>query len=563
MKIFPYRKNLACRTRFAHTPQKSPAQFRRLTTLCLFLALSGIACLSAHAQKGTTKAASQKLPAPDKIVADYLKAIGGKKHVASLNDAAYVWSVQLGGQTAGNARTHLRAPASTRTDIILDTRETNAGANARTAWVREADGILHTLTDAEASAAKLRSTLDASRLADFKKQKILARTVGVEQADNQSAYVIEFSTRDGARLRYMFSASSKLLLQVTDDARRIITHFADYHAENEVLEPHRIEIDKARVEHLTLILQSVRYNTGLSDALFEPPGDGALNVPALLREVEKNQRVADQRVNEYSFIRKETQRKVNDKGEVTKETVTVHEVFPVVGWGVVEKLISENGVPLSSERAAKEEKRVGEELERALRELPKLEEKRKHRREERAAKRKEKGNADEVEDAGGDDNNITISDFLRVCELIAPRRERLRERETIVFDFRPRANYHTRNRAEAIIAKLNGVVWINPEDKQVMRLEARFAEGFKMGGGLLASIKPGSAFVFEQTRLPDGVWLPRFAQINAAAKIFLFAGFDLNATREYSDYKRFSAKTGDVVIEAPKNESAKPPHPQR
>jgi hypothetical protein len=91
-------------------------------------------------------------------------------------------------------------------------------------------------------------------------------------------------------------------------------------------------------------------------------------------------------------------------------------------------------------------------------------------------------------------------------------------------------------------------------DKQVMRLEARLSEGFKIGGGLLASVRSGSAVALEQTRLEDGVWLPRFSQINASAKIFLFAGFRLDATREYSNYKRFSTNVGEATVDQPKEQ---------
>ena len=50
----------------------------------------------------------------------------------------------------------------------------------------------------------------------------------------------------------------------------------------------------------------------------------------------------------------------------------------------------------------------------------------------------------------------------------------------------------------------------------------------------------------------DGVWLPRFAQVNASARVLLFAGMSINQTEEYSDYKRFSAKTGEEKLDAPK-----------
>jgi hypothetical protein len=85
----------------------------------------------------------------------------------------------------------------------------------------------------------------------------------------------------------------------------------------------------------------------------------------------------------------------------------------------------------------------------------------------------------------------------------------------------------------------------------VVRLEARLAESYKVGGGLFVSVRPGSAVVIEQTRLADGVWLPRYSQINAAAKVFLFAGFHIDATREYSNYKRFSTDVGDATIDKP------------
>jgi hypothetical protein len=64
-------------------------------------------------------------------------------------------------------------------------------------------------------------------------------------------------------------------------------------------------------------------------------------------------------------------------------------------------------------------------------------------------------------------------------------------------------------------------------------------------------VRPGSAVVLEQTRLADGVWLPRFEQINASAKIFLFAGFRIDAIREYSNYRRFSTNVGDAKVEPP------------
>jgi len=281
----------------------------------------------------------------------------------------------------------------------------------------------------------------------------------------------------------------------------------------------------------------VGYDTGIDDRIFDPPAATEnLDVAALWREVIANQDEIDNRVAEYAFRQTETDREINDKGVLKKETVKVYEVYPLPNREPVQKLISENGVPLSAEKAAKEDKRVQEEFEKAEREKEKDEKKVAQRRAEREKKKAE---------------GAEISPFLKVCDFVSPRREVLEGRETIVFDFRPREGFKPKTREESLIAKLVGVVWIDPVDKQVIRLEARLAEGFKMAGGLLVSLKPGAALVIEQTRMAQGVWLPKFAQINLSVKVLLFSGGDYNKTIEWSEYRHFAGDVKDYKVDAP------------
>jgi hypothetical protein len=369
-----------------------------------------------------------------------------------------------------------------------------------------------------------------------------------------AAYVVEFSLRSGARLRYLFSQTSKLLIGIEDDARKTTTRFEDYRPQGKILEPHRVRLNTGDTGELTFLLQRASYNTGIAEASFDPPRAAeALDVAALLREVSRNQDELEKRFDEYSFMRKETDREINGKGELKKETVKVYEVFPIAHREPVRKLISENGIALSGERAAKEQKRVEEEFAKAERDKDKDAQREQQRRAEREKKRAERNK--EGKD-GDDDDDVDVSAFLRVCEFVSPRRERFRDRDAIVFDFRPRPGFKSGNRQEDLISKLVGVVWIDPADKQVMRLEARLAEGFKMGGGLLVNLRPGAAFVIEQTRMLEGVWLPRLAQINLSVKVLLFGGGDFNQTIEWSDYKHFSGDVGDYKIDAPKTEAA-------
>jgi len=516
--------------------------------------LTALACGNAQsADAQTTRSGTARLPSAEKIVDGYLKAIGGKKRIAGLRDATYEWEVRLKDQVMGIGQTQSKFPASTRVDLTFGNGHIISAANPRSAWTQGLDGKLHTLTDAEAAAARLQAALDASHLLDIKKRNVLARTVSQRSVLNEPLYEVEFSLRSGARLRYLFNANTKLLAAIEDTARKTTTRFEDYRPEgNNILEPHRVNIDSG-TGSLTFLLQRVNYNAGIDDTSFDPPRAAeSVDVVALLREVSTNQDKLEQRFTEYSFVQKQTEREISGKGEVKKETTKVYEVFPIPNREPVMKLISENGVELTGERAAKEQKRVEEEFAKAERDKEKDALEVQKRKAEREKKRTAKAQKD------GDDDDVEISQFLKIHEFVSPRRERFRDRDAVVFDFRPRPGFKPGSRQEDLISKLVGVVWIDPVDKQVMRLEARLAEGFKMAGGLLVNLRPGAAFVMEQTRMNEGVWLPRLAQINLSVKVLLFGGGDFNQTFEWSDYKHFSGDVGDYKLDVPKTDPDKP-----
>src|SRR5215210_5665907 len=71
-----------------------------LTSILLVLVCAGGATLYAQ-KKGVAR--PQKLPSPDKVIGDYLKATGGKKRVAAIRDATYEWAIQLKNQPTGQA----------------------------------------------------------------------------------------------------------------------------------------------------------------------------------------------------------------------------------------------------------------------------------------------------------------------------------------------------------------------------------------------------------------------------------------------------------------------------
>lgn len=507
-----------------------------------------IICLACGYDSAFSQTAPRKLPSAEKVIDNYLKAIGGKKTVTAIRDATYDFSINLNGQPFGTARVQTKTPGSERWEMTFGNGQITSATNSGSAWERGLGGQMRTLTGAEAAAAKLRGILNASHLVNIKKNNVLARVTSVGDLGSEPAYIVEFSTRSGARLQYYFSIKSGLITKITDDVRKSRIFFEDYKRSKTILEPHKIRMNLDSGE-MSLHLQTVAYDTGVAGGIFDPPpASETLDVVSLLRAVGRNQDELEQRVSEYAFRQKETDRAIDSKGVIKKETVKVYEVFPIPNREAVLKLISENGVELTGERAAREEKRVLEELEKAEREREKDQREAERKKAELAKKRE----TSKQEDDPG------ISQFLRACEFVSPRREQFNGRDAIVFDFRPRPGFRPSNRSESLIAKLVGVVWIDPIDKQVMRLEARLAEGFKIAGGLLVSLRPGAALVMEQTRMNEGLWLPRYAQVNLSVKILLFGGGDLNKTLEWSDYRHFSGDVKDYKMDSPKTDEKKP-----
>jgi len=102
-----------------------------------------------------------------------------------------------------------------------------------------------------------------------------------------------------------------------------------------------------------------------------------------------------------------------------------------------------------------------------------------------------------------------------------------------------------------------GVIWVDEQARDVVRLEARFSDNFKIGGGILASLSKGSNFVFEQTLVNNEVWLPSYAEAHASARL-VFLKVKANQIDRFSDYKKFSseAKLGGST---PVPETPKPP----
>ena len=522
--------------------------YRLKAAIILFAFIAWGASVSAPAQ-------TAKLPSAEGIVGDYQKAAGGKKRLTAIKSAVYDWKITRRAANLPNdaekARTSLQSPTFFRFDLIGDGSAATA-TNGNTVWRRDAAGKLQTLTDAESKAYRLQAILAATRLADLKKQRIAARFAGTQITGGETVNVVEFAARNGASVRYFFSRKTGLPIKIENSALRYSACFSDYRIENGILEPHRVtepcsEPDK-NPDYSIFELQKVSYNSSFNAAIFDPPPTlENFDLAALVEELRKNEIALQERVSEYSFVQTETERVYDGKGAVKKEIRKTFEVFPTRDGKRVLKLTSENGVPLAGGKLIREEQRVVKELERSEAEYARKQEK------SGAGQKAEPERRGNVNPSEGGLERQAILTILRVSEVYSPRFESFRDREAIVFNFRPRPGYKPSGFFDAVFSKLAGTVWIDAAEKQIVRAETRIVENVKLGGGLLATFRKDSAIVFERARFGE-VWLPKSFQANASAKFLLVGGFDALSEIEYGEYNRYTTEVKDYKL----NETGKP-----
>ncbi len=489
--------------------------FRALPFLLLLFFVSPVAAQTKPAKPPKTLSAND-------ILKKYVRALGDEKTVKTAVTTSFTGTAAEGGRFTLD----LQAPNRARLEILFDADRRAFASNGSSAWQATTRDSAATLVDDAARVQKLMAALLAERKFDLKKQAVNARSLPFAQIDGKTCYAVEFQSRQRATARMYFDAVTFLPVRLEggagEDLRRF--DFADFRPVDGIREPFRIQFQSGSGAPVALAVERVSHAPGLAENHFDVPATAAAEVDltALFSRIGVNQKKLDERVTDYTYILTESVRKLDGDGKVKDTEIKVYEVYPLPGGVRARKLVNVNGKPLSPGDAEKEARRVAKFTEE---------------NEERQKKKKESKAED---DDNAKRRQPSISDFLRACEFYNPRLETLRGREVIVCDFRPRKNFKPGNDAEKILNKLVGTVWVDRTDEEVSRLEGRFDSDFKVGGGLVASLKRGAAFTYEQTRTAEGVWLPLREDFNAGIKIFLVAGLNVSVENQYSDFKRFT-----------------------
>ena len=136
--------------------------------------------------------------------------------------------------------------------------------------------------------------------------------------------------------------------------------------------------------------------------------------------------------------------------------------------------------------------------------------------------------------------NAGISQILPLMKVSNPRRTSLNGRNTLAYDFIGDPHAKSHGMAEGAARKIAGTVWVDEADREVARLEARFDDTFRVGGGFVATIQKGTSLIFEQAPLGQELWMPTASEIHLAARELLVKGVRQNIHIKDSDFRRFN-----------------------
>ncbi len=480
-----------------------------------------------------------------KIVDEYVHSEGGAKALARIQTATITGSITDGAtDKSGTYSLITKAPNKFYSEIIIEPHRLIEAYNGKSAWGQDTtadspsnvSAAPHTLTGAASAAWEATGRYLNERLADAKKSKFGLQLIGSEEIEGRPAYHIEISLAPHVTREVFFDVQTHLIVRETiattaqdgDKSPKPSSEefdYGDYRSVNGILLPYRITIHRSSHTY-TIAIARVELNAPVNDSVFDFPKDAGRPLPeikSLLLEVARNQKAIEELQKQYTCHLVAEEEKFDSKGQVTARTVKEYDVFNC-GGDEIRHLVKNDSKPLTAEEQKKEDDRFNKEFS------------------EMQKKRAELANDPKKQEKEDEDQQTQISDFLRAESFTNPRRERFRGQDVIVFDFGANPDYKPRKLAESIVQKLAGVVWIDEQARDVARLEARFNDNVKIGGGLLASLDKGTNLVFEQTKINGEVWLPSYAEVHAAARV-VFIKVRENEIDRYSDYKKFQVET--------------------
>jgi len=239
----------------------------------------------------------------------------------------------------------------------------------------------------------------------------------------------------------------------------------------------------------------------------------------LVRELVGKQRHREEILDRYTYDLLEIREEIAKDGRVKDRKSRRYQVFYVKGRPL-RKLVAVDERPLSAEVKAKEERRVTE-----------------------AAQAIARGQV-ATEQPG-----LRLSAILERYDFRTVGREAVDGRPAVVLEFTPRPGNRKLD-SDHLLRKLSGRIWVDEEEREVVRARVHNTGGIKIALGLGASVS-SLEFSLEFRKVGGELWLPLRIETEAAGRVLLVKGFRTRATTSYGNYQRFWVESEEDIRPSP------------
>jgi len=485
-----------------------------------------------------------------KIIDQFVKAAGGGKALSRIQTLRLDGAIPAGdGAQPGTYSFVVKQPNRYCTEIRNAGKTTIEAYNGKSAWHESGSGELATFLGPHALEVEAAAQYYNAHLLGLSKKKIAAVVKGPATIQGRSTTQVELTFATRLVWNVFFDDQTHLILSekatIAGVDREIF--YSDYRVVNGVKVPHKIELHLGS-ETIPVTVTRAAVNETVGERVFDFPIKAQVKLPdlkKLFEEIDANQKQIDKVKENYAGTQVEEETEFDKNGKVTKKDVSEYTFFYLNGDQIT-TLVKKDGKALGDEEQKKENEKTQKRIEEA--------QKNQKKKDEKEEKAREEGKDSKDKDEPG------IEMFLRVCQFVNPRRERFRGQDVLVFDFEPNPEYKTKNLPEKIVKELAGVIWVDEQAKDVVRLEGYFIDDVHIAGGLVANLQKGTGFTFEQAYINNEVWLPTYVEAHVGARVLLVKGFRVNVVTRYSDYKRFNVATLNTIAR-PKDAPEPQPKP--
>jgi hypothetical protein len=248
---------------------------------------------------------------------------------------------------------------------------------------------------------------------------------------------------------------------------------------------------------------------------------------------ETREHLQTDRTLQSSYVYVETRRemKLDKAGRTTDESIKVFENYPgLPGQERWERLISENGRPVSKDALAKQDRERQKKAEEMAQRL--AENAPKERARQQGDYQKFRRERDEM-----------LSDVFAVFDIRMTGREPVEGHDTIAFSLTPRPGAKPRTREGQQMRHFRVHAWVSEDDHELVKLEAEAIDDLSFGLGVLAKLHKGARLSFLRRKVNGEVWLPAVVNYSGNARVGLLFMLRRSGTSEFSGYRKYTVDT--------------------